>query len=828
MRNLCLHLAMLVLACCVSTTFATSDKKIVYGMGGTGPMGVFSRWFAAFESINTDTVMNYNGTGSGGGIRGIKGENATSRPSYAYTGSLLLESDYNDVPDLQLLPGLAGCVAIAFSKDLSSEPLTLTMGIVSKIFSGRITKWNDPEIVMYNQGVTLPDKTIVPFVRSKKSGTIEAFTHALSVMDPWWGANVGISNLPSWPVAWNTSDSNSGVALQLMRDPYAIGVVELGIVQDLAEFIQPAKIVNRLGFAVEPSISATQEAIDFYADKFDEKTFTVSLTNANAEKAYPIARYTYWLIRTSAESNQDCFKTWLMVQYIKWTLTSAANAIAGELGWVSQTEKVIQKMEEKLTEVQCTQADGQVAQVVSINPRLQMDYTELSDPWAIAVTAFSGVVMLVFLFTLALIWYFKKHPVVKAASYLFLVLILGGLLMGSITVFLWVSKPTDSICAAQPWVAGLAFSLVYSNLLAKTFRIWRIFDNQQLRKRHITDKELLCFSGILMGMEVIILILMSILDRPYAGIEYDSQKADQAYLVCKSDMPIFLYIQYVYCGTIMIVGSVLAFKTRRIDIRFRESKYIGFCIYNIMFSGIVIIPIISTVDENGFVKAIFRVIVSLFVVITTFAALFIPKLMYMGVLPGGGNIDSYGETQKSMLRNTGMSTYGNTKGTSGNNWTASTISDPFGEIERLKRIIQELTEGNTPGGYLSRKSEISNSSDDNYKEMFDAIQEVASERSSPIPGTETVGKNIGHSPYGTLALKNSISKDDVKYNHYENVTDNDTNLKSEESEDIKIPPADGRGDEDLNKKCEEDEEDSTVIKPESIEVHVDTEEVPPE
>ena len=456
----------------------------------------------------------------------------------------------------------------------------------------------------------------------------------------------------------------------------------------LVSLFHRPKIVNRLGFAVEPSISATQEAIDFYADKFDPSTFTVSLTNARAEKAYPIARYTYWLIRKNATSNENCFRAWLTVKYIQWTLTSAAHEIASDLGWVSQTPKVVASIEEKLSEVQCTDK-GKVYQVTSINPRLETDYTTIHDPWGIAVVSFSAVIILLFIFTLAIIWYYKKHPVVKAASYLFLVLILLGLLMGSATVFLWVSKPTATLCIAQPWVAGLAFSLVYSNLLAKTFRIWRIFDNQQLRKRHITDKELLIFSGILMGIEVVILVVMTIVDRPFVGLEYDPKKPDQAYLVCKTDSPIFLYIQYAYAGTLMLVGSILAFKTRRIDLRFRESKYIGFCIYNIMFSGIVIIPIISTVEENGFVKALFRVIVSLFVVITTFLALFIPKLMYMGIIPGGGNISSFGETQKTNIQNTALSQYGG-KSTS---WNTSTVSEPYAEIERLKRIIQELTEG---------------------------------------------------------------------------------------------------------------------------------------
>ena len=47
---------------------------------------------------------------------------------------------------------------------------------VAKIFTGAITKWNDPAIQADNPGLGLPARKIVPVVRSDGSGSSAQFT----------------------------------------------------------------------------------------------------------------------------------------------------------------------------------------------------------------------------------------------------------------------------------------------------------------------------------------------------------------------------------------------------------------------------------------------------------------------------------------------------------------------------------------------------------------------------------------------------------------------------------------------------------------------------
>ena len=67
------------------------------------------------------------------------------------------------------------------------------------IYTGRITKWNDPKIAGQNEGVTLPDQDIVVVHRSDGSGTSYIFTSYLSAVSYQWQQEVGANTSVKWP-----------------------------------------------------------------------------------------------------------------------------------------------------------------------------------------------------------------------------------------------------------------------------------------------------------------------------------------------------------------------------------------------------------------------------------------------------------------------------------------------------------------------------------------------------------------------------------------------------------------------------------------------------
>ena len=97
------------------------------------------------------------------------------------------------------IPMVVGPIAVAYNLKGVGK-LTLTPTLIAKIFSGKITKWNDAAIAAANKGVTLPSTPISVFFRSDSSGTTDNFTNYMNSTDPtdWtakhakaWAGKVG-------------------------------------------------------------------------------------------------------------------------------------------------------------------------------------------------------------------------------------------------------------------------------------------------------------------------------------------------------------------------------------------------------------------------------------------------------------------------------------------------------------------------------------------------------------------------------------------------------------------------------------------------------------
>ena len=77
------------------------------------------------------------------------------------------------------MPIVAGGTSFMYNLQINGQRFTnlhLSPDAVSKIFTGAITKWNDPAIAADNPGVPLPAIAVKPVIRSDGSGTSAQFT----------------------------------------------------------------------------------------------------------------------------------------------------------------------------------------------------------------------------------------------------------------------------------------------------------------------------------------------------------------------------------------------------------------------------------------------------------------------------------------------------------------------------------------------------------------------------------------------------------------------------------------------------------------------------
>ncbi|MBI1844456.1 MAG: substrate-binding domain-containing protein, partial [Actinobacteria bacterium] len=90
----------------------------------------------------------------------------------------------NPAPDsYAYIPVTAGGTSFMYNLKINGRRVTnlrLSGENVAKIFTGVITQWNDPALQADNPGLGLPDRAVVPVVRSDGSGSSAQFTEWLT------------------------------------------------------------------------------------------------------------------------------------------------------------------------------------------------------------------------------------------------------------------------------------------------------------------------------------------------------------------------------------------------------------------------------------------------------------------------------------------------------------------------------------------------------------------------------------------------------------------------------------------------------------------------
>ncbi len=318
------------------------------GAGATFPEPVYAEWIQMYKSVEPNVTLNYQGIGSGGGQKAI----LDGTVDFAGSDSLLKEAQYQQMPDLQMLPMVAGAVVPIYNVEGLSS-LVLDGPTLVDIYMAKITQWNDPAIAALNPGSTLPDQPIIVAHRSDGSGTTEIFTSFLGAVSSDWTTNVGIGKAVEWPAdkigQGVGGKGNPGVAQAVQSTPNSIGYVELAFAK--SNNIPFADMIDVAGNKVTANADSMKDAMAAFANAFDER-LTTSIVNAPGEKSWPIMGYTYLVIHTT--ENTDCAKTQTLLNYIQWAISDGSAAQkAADLGYATLPDAVRSLVMDKLATVQC-------------------------------------------------------------------------------------------------------------------------------------------------------------------------------------------------------------------------------------------------------------------------------------------------------------------------------------------------------------------------------------------------------------------------------------------------------------------------------------------
>ncbi|MFH2012028.1 MAG: phosphate ABC transporter substrate-binding protein PstS [Pseudomonadota bacterium] len=281
-----------------SSSFAADSK--LNGAGASFPYPVYSAWAYDYNKA-TGVKLNYQSIGSGGGIQQIKSRTVDFGASDAPLKPEELEKDKL----LQFPAVIGGVVPVVNIPGIKAGKLRLDSDILSRIFLGEISFWDDENIKKLNPGMALPHKDITVVHRSDGSGTTAIFTDYLDTVSSTWKDKVGAGKAVKWPVGIG-GKGNEGVANYVKRVGYSIGYVEFAYAKE--NNLTYTLLKNSAGTFVEPSFESFKAAAGS-ADFAPEKHFYLWLNNAPGKNAWPIAGATFILLaKEKKESNVNVVK----------------------------------------------------------------------------------------------------------------------------------------------------------------------------------------------------------------------------------------------------------------------------------------------------------------------------------------------------------------------------------------------------------------------------------------------------------------------------------------------------------------------------------------
>ena len=290
----------------------------VSGTGSTWSQNALDQWRKNVAS-NYGMTINYSGVGSSAGRRDFLQGTVDFAVSEIPFQSKPEDGSAAEAPTtgFAYMPIVAGGTSFMYNLKIGGKKVTnLRLGgeTVTKIFTGVITNWNDPQIAADNPGLAMPDKAIVPVVRSDGSGSTAQFTLWMSKQYPalWSSFCVAVKRAAGcgltsqYPTFGNAKAQNGslGVAGYVGQDYGEGAITYVEYSYALKSGFPVAKVLNAAGYYVEPTASSVAVAllkaqINTTVGSPEYLTQILDGVYNNADnRTYPLSSYSYMIVPT--------------------------------------------------------------------------------------------------------------------------------------------------------------------------------------------------------------------------------------------------------------------------------------------------------------------------------------------------------------------------------------------------------------------------------------------------------------------------------------------------------------------------------------------------
>lgn len=305
----------------VLTGPAAMANQTITGTGASYTLSLQTECAAAYTAHKVTYVSKGSTTGRSDFTKGVSD----------FGGSdIIFKASETKPKNFTYVPLLGGPIAISFNV-AGVNRLNLTAEVVSDMYLGKITKWNDRKIVALNRGVKLPNATITPVYRSDGSGTTANFTNYLKqVAGNEWSMGDAFKSAAKGVVGVGAS-GNSAVATTIKSTANSFGYIDLADANKNA--LATAHLRNGAGQFLKPTIANSKAFIESTSMKANGEV--IFDYNKRQRGAYNLSLVSYGIAPTKAgTAKADAVR-----EYLTYFIRECAPAKAAAVGYVALSGK---------------------------------------------------------------------------------------------------------------------------------------------------------------------------------------------------------------------------------------------------------------------------------------------------------------------------------------------------------------------------------------------------------------------------------------------------------------------------------------------------------
>ena len=305
---------------------ASSLTGTLVGGGASSQGSAQEAWIAGFQTAHSDVTVNYDPAGSGAGRETFQqGASAFAGSDRAFELDEIAAGPFDSCATTEIIefPAYISPIAIIFNVE-GVDSLQLDAATVAKIFSGQITKWNDPAITALNEGVTFPDMNITAVHRSDESGTTGNFTDYLSAAAP---SDWTVGSIESWPTEFGGegAQGTSGVVEAVTNGVGTIGYADASRAGDLGTVA--IQVGDEFVSYSPEAAAAIVDASEIEPDR-GEHDIAISLDRTSTEAGvYPIVLVSYLV---GCAEYSDAANAELVKEYFSYIVSEEGQNVAAE------------------------------------------------------------------------------------------------------------------------------------------------------------------------------------------------------------------------------------------------------------------------------------------------------------------------------------------------------------------------------------------------------------------------------------------------------------------------------------------------------------------